>query len=295
MELLKRFVAGVGIGVALVGLAMFALSVAPQSGAESAAQQPTGPVVPLPTVAPPAVFDPLSAAPAPPGAVPALPGAAPVLNPKGEPLPPVLTPLPQPPKTDVKPAKNEVAVKPPLGRSAVRFSGPEGMKVSWLVGETFHDRDLTAPASFNFVQGEVYRLRLTGIAKYPNAKFYPTMEVCAPGERVQAYLGHNAIPVTFTDSELATAAEGRLVLKAVYLPGVPGAESATASEEVSSLRPGQNGDPVAAASGRGSLLAVIRLGNVDLENPNSPPLHAPPTVQMPEHGPMPTPAIPNVK
>lgn len=292
MELLKRFVAGVGIGVALVGLAMFALSVAPQSGAESAAQQPTGPVVPpLPTVPPPVVF-PSDLAPT----LPAAPLPAPMLPAlKAEPLPPGLAQLPQPPKPDIKPVKNEVAVKPPLGRSAVRFSGPEGMKVSWLVGETFHDRDLTAPASFNFVQGEVYRLRLTGIAKYPNAKFYPTIEVSAPSERVLAYLGHNAIPVTFTDSELATAAEGRLVLKVVYLPSTPGAESATASEEVSSLRPGAPGDVVAAALNRGSLLAVIRLGNVDLENPHSPPLHAPPTVQMPDHGPMPTPAIPNVK
>ncbi|AWM41575.1 hypothetical protein C1280_34280 [Gemmata obscuriglobus] len=183
---------------------------------------------------------------------------------------------------DVKPAKAEIA-KQPLGRSAVRFAGPAGMKVSWLVGETFHDRDLTAPAAFNFVQGEVYRLRLTGLPKYPKAKFYPTMEVCAPSARVQSFLGHNAIPISFTDAELATAAEGRLVVKAVYLPSAPGAESATTTEEVSSLRPGATGDPAGVASDRGSLLAVVRLGNVDLENPHSPPLHAPPSTQLPGH------------
>ncbi|HEY1191725.1 MAG TPA: hypothetical protein VGE74_29100 [Gemmata sp.] len=282
MELLKRFVAGVGIGVAVVGLAMFALSVAPQSGAESAAQpQPALPALPgdtpnaLPQPVPTAALFPKKAEPLPPGVEP-------------PPLPPSPT-FPPPPGAlmvpEVKQAKNEVA-KLPQGRSAVRFVGPDGMKVSWLVGETFHDRDLTAPASFNFVRGEVYRLRLTGIAKYPVAKFYPTLEVSAPSERVLAFLGHNAIPVTFTDVELATAAEGRLVMKAVYLPGAPGAESATAPEEVSSVRPGFTGDPVSVASNRGSLLAVIRLGNVDLENPNSPPLHAPPSTSLPDRKPM---------
>lgn len=288
MELLKRFVAGLGVGAAVVGLAMFALSVAPQSGAESVAQQvpvssASAPVLPpLPTTA---------------SVAPAAPPVAVVPPPNVEPLPPG---LPQPTEaskltflqqSEVKPAKNEIA-KLPLGRSAVRFSGPTGMRVSWFVGEAFHDRDLTAPASFNFVQGETYRLRLTGITKYPNAKFYPTLEVCAQTERVAVFLVHNVIPVTFTDSELATAAEGRLVVKAVYLPGVPGAESATTTDEVSSLRPGMSGDPVSAASSRGTLLAVIRLGNVDLENPHSPALNAPPSTQLPDHSPMVAPTEP---
>ncbi|MDY3555384.1 hypothetical protein R5W24_004527 [Gemmata sp. JC717] len=308
MELLKRFVVGLGAGAAIVGLAMFALSVAPQSGAESAAQLPLSPPSPPVVSNPPSLVPSASLPPATPmpGAdtLPAV-GPSPVFLPppptltpstlsktQAEPLPPGLAAtLPFPTMPDVKPAKAEIA-KQPLGRSAVRFAGPAGMKVSWLVGETFHDRDLTAPAAFNFVQGEVYRLRLTGLPKYPKAKFYPTMEVCAPSTRVQSFLGHNAIPISFTDAELATAAEGRLVVKAVYLPSAPGAESATTTEEVSSLRPGATGDPAGVASDRGSLLAVIRLGNVDLENPHSPPLHAPPATQLPEQGPMPIPSAP---
>lgn len=302
MELLKRFVVGLGVGAAIVGLVMFGLSVAPQSGAESAAQ----PV--LPVAAPPAPPPTVALSNSPPG-LPPLPGIEPrdtgaIVPPL--PAPPALVGMPSakasaeplppgvgspPPLPVVKQAKSEIA-KPPLGRSAVRFAGPAGMKVSWLVGESFHDRDLVAPAAFNFVQGEVYRLRLTGLPKYPNAKFYPTMEVCAPSERVQAFLGHNAVPVTFTDAELATAAEGRLVVKAVYLPSTPGTESATSTDEASSVRAGTTGDPVSAASGRGTLLAVIRLGNVDLENPYSPPLHAPPSTQLPDRGSMITPATP---
>lgn len=276
MELLKRFVVGLGIGVALVGLVMFALSFAPPSGADSVANPPSPPSIQPPDLGsaprlpgPPGV-NVVPPAPIQPPSLPA-PNAA-LLDPRPNVLPGSTIP-----PVDIQPVKKEVA-KPTPGRTAVRFGGPEGMKVSWHIGTGFHDRDLVAPASFNFVQGEKYRLRLSGLPKYPTAQFYPTLEVAEPTERAVSFLAHNAVPVTFTDAELATAAEGRMVVKVVYLPVQNDVTGQTvATEEVSSVRLGMNADPLNSVSSRGVVLAVIRLGNVDLENPESPALTAPPS------------------
>lgn len=283
MQLLTRFVTGLGVGATLVALVLWTMPPA----VETAANPPLPPVpnVPGPPVSPPST-------------------SRPVMRPAGDLIPLPLTPsagaisslpLPEPatPADFVKPVETKEPSKLPPGRTAIRLSGPAGMKVSWLIGASFHDRDLTAPAAYNFVQGQVYRLRLADMTKYPQTKFYPTLEVTAPGEKATTFLAHNALPLTFTEAELASAAEGRLVVKAVYLPTVADGPLA-ASEEVSSLRLVGNADAVSAASGRGTLLAVVRLGNVDLENPNSPPLNAPTATDsaIPVKNPLLTPSAP---
>ncbi|MBY0460082.1 MAG: hypothetical protein K2V38_22425 [Gemmataceae bacterium] len=277
MELVKRFALGLGAGAAVVGLVMFGLSFAPPAGAESAAQGPSAPSA-LPPM--PAPKDDRTSS------LPSIPRTD--TPPNFHPSPALQDQIPRPslvspplgistsPKPDIQPVKQETP-KPAPGRTAVKFAGPAGMRVSWqLPDRSFHDRDLTAPASFNFVQAEVYRLRLSGLLKYPETKFYPTMEVPAPGDRAASYLAHNAVQVAFTEAELAIAAEGRLVVKVLYLPNQNDLTGQTvAPEEVSSVKLGANADPVATANGRGTVLAVIRLGNVDLENPDSPVLTAP--------------------
>lgn len=47
--------------------------------------------------------------------------------------------------------------------SQVRFVGPDGMKVGWQVPGGFAESQLIAPARYNFVQGQAYRLKLTSI------------------------------------------------------------------------------------------------------------------------------------
>lgn len=275
MPLLKRFVAGLGVGAALVALALWMMP--PMT--ESAANPPLPPVpdVPGPPVGPLPLSENRPSAPKRGQELVPLVPTPPVGAVSGSPLP-----EPEVPRaTFVKPVeRQEEKPKPPPGRTAIRLSGPAGMKVSWLIGATFHDRDLAAPASYNFAQGQVYRLRLAGMTKYPQTKFYPTLDVAAPGERATTFLAHNALPLTFTEAELASAAEGRLVVKAVYLPSAADGQP-SAPEEVSSVRLGATADAVALASGRGTLLAVVRLGNVDLENPNSPPLNAATPARMP--------------
>ena len=193
-------------------------------------------------------------------------------------------------------------MRPPMTnqRSSIRFTGPAGMKVTWqLPGGGFNDETtgLTAPKEYNFLQGQVYRLRLTQLLpNFPGKTFYPTLEVSPVTPKTITFLAHASVPVTFTDEDFKQAAEGNLVVKVIYLPDPTFQDFATiaGAEEIVSTRLEPGADPVAEAQRRGTILGIIRLGNIDLENRASPAMTAPPgglmgppPVMMMPGGPMP--------
>src|SRR5262249_22146370 len=49
-------------------------------------------------------------------------------------------------------------------RTSILFGDPIGMKVTWWVPTGWNDVPLITPARYNFLQGGVYRLKLTGVA-----------------------------------------------------------------------------------------------------------------------------------
>jgi hypothetical protein len=168
------------------------------------------------------------------------------------------------------------------GRSSINFAGPAGMKVTWqlLDGSFNPEKDaLTAPKEYNFLQGQVYRLRLTSILPdHPGKAFYPTLEVAPATPKTLTFLAHASVPITFSADDFAQARAGNLVVKVVYLPDPVNQDFATVvgAEEVVSTRLEPGADPVAEAQRRGTILAVIRMGNIDLENHVSPAMTAPP-------------------
>jgi len=168
-------------------------------------------------------------------------------------------------------------------RSSIRFTGPAGVKITWqLPGGGFNDEasGLTAPKEYNFLQSQVYRLRLTQVLpNFPGRTFYPTLEVAPVTPRSLTFLAHSSIPVTFADEDFRQAADGNLVVKVIYLPDPTFQDFAAlggAAEEIVSTRLEPGADPVAEAQRRGTILAIIRLGNIDLENRVSPAMTAPP-------------------
>lgn len=176
-------------------------------------------------------------------------------------------------------------MRPPVvnGRSSIKFTGPAGMKVTWQLPDGSFSNDkanaLTPPKEYNFLQGQVYRLRLSEILpEYAGVNFYPTLEVAPANPKTLVFLSHASVPLTFTADDFAQAKAGNLVVKVVYLPDPANQDFSTAvgAEEVVSTRLEPGADPVAEAQRRGSVLAIIRLGNIDLENPNSPAMNAPP-------------------
>lgn len=180
------------------------------------------------------------------------------------------------------------------GRTSVRFANPPGMKITWQTAGGFSDNGLEAPARYNFPQANMYRLRLSGIPNRPGKNYYPTLEVYPATAKTITFLSHSTVPVTFTDEDFEQVNAGNLVVKVIYLPdekyqdlvGAAGADEVVSTR----LEPGVN--PIEEANRRGTILAVIRIGNADLQDPNTPPLDAPVGFGMAGMPSMPNPAVP---
>jgi hypothetical protein len=169
----------------------------------------------------------------------------------------------------------------PVQRTEVRFVGPAGMKISWYAptpdGRTgFGPQYLEAPARYNFLQASIYRLKLSDIPNRPGVELYPTLEVVPAKAKTATFLAHSAVPVVFTEEDFEQVAAGNFVVKVIYLPDPQFQDlAATGPDEVVSSRLEPGVDPICEAQRRGSILLVVRLGNIDLEAPNTPAMDAP--------------------
>jgi len=173
---------------------------------------------------------------------------------------------------------------PPYGgvmRTSVRFVGPGGMKISWYAPNAdgkpgFAPQFLEAPARYNFLQASIYRLKLSDIPGRPGMNLYPTLEVVPSTMKTATFLAHCAVPIVFTEEDFEQAAAGNFVVKVIYLPDPQFQDlAATGPDEVVSSRLEPGTDPIVEAKRRGSILAIIRLGGIDLEAPNTPAMDAP--------------------
>jgi hypothetical protein len=155
----------------------------------------------------------------------------------------------------------------PGATSQIIFAGPEGMVVAWEVAPgQFDSEPLICPGRFNFPQGAIYRLKLTNIPGREGVELYPTLEVGAALPRTEAYLAHNGIPVQFTEEDFDQVLSGNFVTKVIYLPDPEFQELALAGvETLVSTRLDPGVDPIVEADKRGAILAIIRIGNKDLE------------------------------
>ena len=125
---------------------------------------------------------------------------------------------------------------------------------------------LVIPGRQDFYQGAIYRLKLTNIPGRAGVQLYPTLEVAPVTPRTDAYLAHSPIPVQFTEEDFDQVVSGNFVTKVIYLPDPEFQELALAGvETLVSTRLDPGVDPIAEADRRGSILAIVRMGNKDLE------------------------------
>ncbi len=186
----------------------------------------------------------------------------------------------------------------PAQRTQVRSTGPNGMRIAWFAPTPdgrpgFGTQYLEAPGRYNFLQAAIYRLKLSDVPNRPGVELYPTMEVVPGNAKTAVFLAHSPVPVTFTEEDFNQVAAGNFLVKVIYLPDPQFQDLAsTGTDEVISSRLEPGVDPIAEAHRRGSILLVVRLGNIDLEAPNTPAMDAPnlyaPRPQMP-----PAPGAPN--
>jgi len=157
--------------------------------------------------------------------------------------------------------------------SQIAFVGPEGMTVAWDVSApgVFDSEALVCPGRYNFPVGAIYRLKIGNIAGRAGVELYPTLEVAPPLPRTEAFLAHNAIPFQLTEEDFDQILSGNFVTKVIYLPDPEFQELALAGvETLVSTRLDPGVDPIIEADRRGSILAIIRVGNKDMQLPSAP-------------------------
>jgi hypothetical protein len=203
------------------------------------------------------------------------------ISPPGVPFSPACGPMTPGAVAAVGALPGGVPSRFPTQRTSVRFLNPAGMKISWYspngMGQPgLNAVQLEAPGRYNFVQAAIYRLKLGNIPNRPGLELYPTLEVLPTTWRTESFLAHSAVPVTFTDEDFEQVAAGNFLVKVIYLPDPQFQEVATTGPgEVVSTRLDPGVDPIAEARRRGNILLVVRLGNIDLEAPNTPAMDAP--------------------
>ena len=171
-------------------------------------------------------------------------------------------------------------------RTEIRFVGPAGMKIAWYAPRSdgrpgFSSQYLEAPARYNFLQASIYRLKLSDIPNRPGVDLYPTLEVPPATYKTSTFLAHSSVPLSFTEEDFEQVAAGNFVVKVIYLPDPQFQDlAATGPDEVVSSRLEPGADPILEAKRRGSILAIVRLGNIDLEAPNTPAMDSPDTNQV---------------
>jgi len=159
-------------------------------------------------------------------------------------------------------------------KSQVYFLDPDKMNISWQTGSgptgerSYGGAPLVVPGRYNFNQGYIYRLKLSAIPGRPDVALYPTIEVAPTTPATDAYLAHNAIPVQFTAEDFDQVVDGgNFVTKVIYLPDPKYQEVAVSGVETlvsTRLEPGV--DPIIEADKRGTILLIVRVGAIDLEN-----------------------------
>ena len=187
---------------------------------------------------------------------------------------------PRPPSMGVNPAMamgggmaGGMAGCAPMGAGAtsqLAFLGVEGGEIAWDVSGQglFDGSPLVMPGRQNFPQGAIYRLKLTNLPDREGVELYPTLEVAPVTPRTDAFLAHAPIPIQFTDEDLDQVLSGNFVTKVIYLPDPEFQDLALAGvETLVSTRLDPGVDPIAEADRRGSIMAILRIGNLDLQLP----------------------------
>jgi hypothetical protein len=171
---------------------------------------------------------------------------------------------------------------PPLRTpTEVRFGNPAGMHISCCpcvpVGQMVDPpARLEVPGRLHFLQAQVYWLHLSNIRGRPGLELDPTLEVVPANARTASFLEHTAVVLSFTDADFEQVTSGNYLVKVIYLPNAkPGEAAAKRTREIVSTRLEPGVDPIKAALTRGSILAVLRMGNIDPEAPNAGLMNAP--------------------
>jgi RNA polymerase sigma factor (sigma-70 family) len=153
----------------------------------------------------------------------------------------------------------------------LRIAGPAGMKVH-LVSPTDQGGKSTVidvPGRLDLRPGKRYRLKLTDIPNRPGVRRFPTVEIPKLDGAAETFASVSAIPIPFTDRDFKRVDEGQAITKVVYL--AKRKEKENEAEEPITIASYDYTGPglIEEAKRRGTVLVVVRMGNIDLKTTHS--------------------------
>jgi RNA polymerase sigma factor (sigma-70 family) len=173
-----------------------------------------------------------------------------------EPKPPQAMPLPGGDQA-ASPEGGESIDVSRTAKIQVRVTGPAGMKVRLFEAK----EEKIAPARFTFAKPGTYRLKLSNIPDRPGKVYYPTIEIPAvTAPHAVAFLANSYVPLEFVDFDAAD--QGFVATNYCILPEDEDKTDAPVESRVqfSRTRP--------AANAKMAVLAIVRLGGIDLDSDN---------------------------
>lgn len=181
-----------------------------------------------------------------------------------EPLPPRYFPLntPFPPPGRAGEWAGHLGKASPVRFQPVQIQLPSDGQVTWYAPGKAATHTGPAPAIAGLLVGPVYRLKLSDLPEYPGVELYPTIEVI---DRLHPPPGRETefpVIIPFTEYELESAAEGRLVTKVVYLeqPNRAAFQMAGKGKAVPPIRANPRDNALEIADIHGRPLAIVRIG-----------------------------------
>ena len=105
-----------------------------------------------------------------------------------------------------------------LQEVVVRFTGPNGMWVSFRSADGLFGESSQAPFNKKLLAGSVYRLKMSDIPNRPGVELYPSLEL-TPGPAIDKAVGsHEPLPLALTEEEANCVAANQLVTRILLLP-----------------------------------------------------------------------------
>lgn len=154
----------------------------------------------------------------------------------------------------------------------LRIVMPRSMKV-WVAehGRPFPKQlVIEVPGRINLKQGSRYRLKLTDIPGRSGVILYPTIEVRSCDRKTDEKLRDKAIPILITEDDFDRVAQSKTVTKVILLPHPKyqrlfDLDEASGGYSMTSHNFEPEDDVVKLAPKYGTVIAVIRIGNIDAE------------------------------
>jgi RNA polymerase sigma factor (sigma-70 family) len=155
----------------------------------------------------------------------------------------------------------------------IRIVAPIGMKVCLSPHSDKNNKvvSIEVPGRLNLEQGKRSRLKLYDISNRPGIERFPIVEILPMGAVTRPFLANSAIPIEFTDEDFDHVNGGRAITKVAYLTNKskgsgtkpPKATDGSFVKTIASYD-FVDQDVIELARQRGTVLAIVRMGNIDL-------------------------------